>query len=134
MKLSRSAHFNPALFILIPVVTVIFVLIMFFALSSRFALQPGISVTLPFSTFALGPQRNPQIVSITAGPVPAIYFRDQQWKLDEFGKSLADAGAKDKTLIIKADRGTPYEVVVSVMNVGLQAGFSVVLATAETRK
>jgi biopolymer transport protein ExbD len=134
MKLSRSVQINPALFLIVPLVAVLFVVILFFTLSSRFVLQPGISVTLPFSTFTLGPQRDPQIVSITSGPVPAIYFRDQKLTLDDFGKSLSSSPGKDKTLIIKADRGTPYEAVVSVMNQGLQAGFSIVLATSEERR
>lgn len=134
MKLSRSVQINPALFVIVPLVAVLFVVILFFTLSSRFVLQPGISVTLPFSTFTLGPQRDPQIVSITSGPVTAIYFRDQKLTLNDFGKSLASSPGKDKTLIIKADRGTPYEAVVSVMNQGMQAGFSIVLATSEDRR
>jgi hypothetical protein len=36
--------------------------------------------------------------------------------------------------VIKADRTTSYDLLVSVMNVGLQQGFSIVLATSpETR-
>ncbi len=134
MKLSRSVQINPALFLIVPLVGVLFVIILFFTLSSRFVLQPGITVTLPFSAFTLAPQRNPQVVSITSGPVPAIFFRDQKLTLDEFAKSLTSSPGKERTLIIKADRNTPYEVVVSVMNQGLQAGFSIVLATSEERR
>ena|SRR5450432_1213061 len=134
MKLSRTVHFNPALFIFVPLVAVLFVLVLFFTLSSRFVLQPGVSVTLPFSTFMLGPQRDPQIVSITSAPMPAIYFHDQKLTPEEFAKSLAQNHGRDKTLIIKADRATPYEIVTNVMNQGLQAGYAVVLATSEERK
>jgi biopolymer transport protein ExbD len=134
MKLTRSVNYNPALFGLIPFVNVIFLLLIFFALSSTFVLQPGISVSLPFSSFTLGPQRNPQIVSMTAGPSPAIYFHDQKVTLDELSKSLTQSRAKEGTLVIRADRGTPYELVVQVMNQGLAAGYAVVLATTEERK
>jgi biopolymer transport protein ExbD len=134
MKLSRTVHFNPALFVIVPLVAVLCVLILFVALSSRFVLQPGISVTLPFSSFTLAPHGDPQIVSITSEPVPAIYFHDEKLTPEEFGKSLPENSGKGKTLIVKADRNTPYEVVVNVMNQGLQAGFSVVLATSDERK
>ena len=33
-------------------------------------------------------------------------------------------------MVIKADRTTPYDMLVNVMNIGLKQGFSIVLATA----
>ena len=129
MKLSRTVNYNPALFNLIPLVNVLFLLLIFFALSTTFVLQPGISVTLPYSSFALSPQRNPQIVSITAGP--AIFFHDERLSIEELRKNLSDSGIKNRTLIIKADRDTPYDLIMKIMNDALQLGFSVVLATNE---
>ncbi len=131
MKLSRTVHFNPALVALAPFVTVIFLVLMFFVLSTRFVLQPGIAATLPYSPFILGPQHNPQILSITHIPVPTIYFRDQKLTLTELKGALSRQRSKDRTLVVKADRLTPYELVVSVMNLGLEQGYSVVLATSD---
>ena len=88
------------------------------------------AVTLPASAFTLGPQRNAGIVSVTAAPVPSIYFRDQKVTLEELRAQLAEGRATQRSLIIKADRGTPYELVVQIMNEGLKLGFSVVLATS----
>jgi biopolymer transport protein ExbD len=134
MKLSRSAHFNPALFSVIPVVNVIFLLLIFFTMSRTFVLQPGIAVSLPLSSFSLGPQLHPQIVSIVAEPLPVIYFRDEKMGVDDFAKALAESKTKEGTLIIRADRATPYELLMRVMNEGLAAGYSVVLATAPEQK
>jgi len=131
MKLSRTVHFNPALVAIVPLVTVVFLVLMFFVLSSRFVLQPGITASLPYSPFVLGPQHNPQILTITAIPVPTIYFRDQKLSLSELAGALSHQRSKDRTLVVKADRGTSYDLVVSVMNMGLQQGYSVVLATSE---
>jgi biopolymer transport protein ExbD len=131
MKLSRTVNHNPALFNLIPLVNVVFLVLLFFALSNTFVLQPGISVTLPYSSFTLAPQRNPQIVSITAAPVPAIFFHDQKVSLEELGRNLGDSRIKNRTLIVKADRSTPYELIMQIANEGLQNGFSVVFATNE---
>ena len=133
MKLARNTTFNPALMGVIPFVNVVFLLLVFYTLSTRFAFQPGIAVTLPDSPFMLNPQHDPQIVSIVSGPVPAVYFRDQKLGLDEFARTLAETHVKYRTLIVKADRATPYDLVASVMKAGLQQGYSIVLATRETR-
>lgn len=133
MKLTRTLQHNPALFGLVPFVNVIFLVLVFFALSSRFVLQPGIAVTLPFSSFSISPPRNPQIVSIIPGPVPALYFRDQKLALADFAKTLAALRSRDRTLIVRADRATPYDLVLDVTNQALQAGYSVVLAASSAR-
>ena len=129
MKLRRTVHFHPALFHLLPLVNVLFLVFMLFAMSSRFTLQPGIAVALPHASFTLGPQIDPQIVSITSSPVPAIYFRAEKVSLADFTRRLTDTPPKQRSLIVKADRGTRYDLIVQVMNEGLKRGFSVVLAT-----
>ena len=88
------------------------------------------AVSLPVSAFTLTPQRSPQIVSITAAPAPAIYHADRKIVFEELGPLLAKQRQPDRSLVIKADRATPYELVVRVMNVGLAHGYSVILATA----
>ena len=133
MKLVRTLKVHPALFNVVPLINVIFLVVVFFALSSRFVLQPGMSITLPVSAFTLGPQRDAKIVSVTAAPVPAIYFQDQKVTLDELRLQLTKHREKERSLIIKADRATPYALVVEIMNEGLKLGFSVVLATHSER-
>lgn len=131
MKLSRTVHFHPALFQILPIINVLFLVLALFALSSRFVLQPGISVALPLSSFTLGPQQSPEIVSVTSAPVPTIYFRDHQVSLEELGQQLATSRVvKQRSLILRADRSTPYDLVMQITNLGLRQGFSVVLATA----
>src|SRR5689334_19027137 len=74
VKLERTFRFPMPAFALLPMLNVLFLVLVFFTLGTRFILQPGVQVILPTTTFALGPQRNGQIVSLTAAPVPAIYF------------------------------------------------------------
>jgi biopolymer transport protein ExbD len=130
MKLTRSVHLNPFLIFLIPLVDLCFLLLLLFLVSSTFLLHPGISVNLPFSKFTLGPQKNPVIVSITPGPYPLIYYRDQQIKLDDLARRLQDDRSPDRSVIVQADRLTPQGSVVEVMNLCLENGYSVVLATS----
>lgn len=130
MKLTRNVHFHPALFHVLPLVNVLFLVLAIFALSSRFVLQPGISVALPVSPFTLGPQQNTEIVSVTATPTPTIFYKDGRVTLEELGGALADPQLGGRALILKADRMTPYELIVQITNVAIQQGFSVVLATS----
>ncbi|MBV8351678.1 MAG: biopolymer transporter ExbD [Verrucomicrobia bacterium] len=130
MKLTRSIHLNPFLIFIIPLVDLFFLLLLLFLISSTFLLHPGINVNLPFSKFTLGPQNNPVIVSITAGPFPLIYYRDQQIRLEELARRLAEDHAADRSIIIQADRLTPQGSVIEIMNLCLEKGYSVVLATS----
>ena len=128
MKLQRTLHVNIALANIVPLVNVLFLVVTFFALSSRFVLQPGLRVDLPVSSFSVAPQRDSQIVSITAAPVPAIYYRDQRVSLTQLGQLLSERASRENALIIRADRATPFDLVTQVMNTALQQGYPVVLA------
>jgi biopolymer transport protein ExbD len=130
MKLSRTKEYNFAWVVLVGVVDVAFLLIFFLLLSSNFILQPGISVSMPFSRFTLGPQTNQQIISITGGAVPAIYFRDQKVTIEQLGPLLDAAKGEGRSIIIKADRLTRYETVVDVANAALEHGISSVALAA----
>ena len=130
MKLARTTNYHFWWLGIVPLIDVVFLLLFFFLLSSTFVLQPGISVSLPFSRFTLGPQVNQQIISITGGTAPVIYFRDQKVTLDQLGPLLDTAKHEGRPIIIKADRSTPYELVVAVTNAALEHGISsVALAT-----
>jgi biopolymer transport protein ExbD len=131
MKLSRTKEHDFAWLMIVPAIDVVFLLIFFLLLSSNFILQPGIVVSLPFSRFTLGPLQNQQIISITGGGAPAIYFRDQKTTLEKIGPLLDAAKRENRSIVIKADRLTPYELVVAVTNAALEHGIgSVALATA----
>jgi biopolymer transport protein ExbD len=124
MKLSRTKEYNFGWLVVFPLIDIVFLLIFFTLLSSNFILQPGIAISAPATSFLLGAQRNQQIISITGGAVPAIYFRDQKVSLDALGPLLDDAKRENRSIIIKADRQTPYELVVTVTNAALEHGIS----------
>lgn len=134
MKLHRTINFNFAWIVLVALVDVAFLLVFFLLLSSNFILQQGISVSMPFSRFTLGPQTSRQIISITGGAVPAIYFQDQRVTMEELAPLLDAAKRRDESIIIKADRSTSYETVAEVANAALEHGItSVALAATPPR-
>ena len=134
VKLSRTIHYNFTWLLLIGLVDLAFLLAFFLLLSSNFILQQGISVSMPFSRFSLGPQSNQQIISITGGAVSAIYFQDQRVTMEQLGPLLDVAKRKDQAVIIKADRSASYETVAEVTNAALAHGItSVALAATPPR-
>jgi biopolymer transport protein ExbD len=134
MKLERTINYNFGWLVLVALVNVAFLLVFFLLLSSNFILQQGISVSMPFSRFTLGPQTNQRIISITGGAVPAIYFRDQRVTMEQLGPLLDAAKREGQSIIIKADRSTSYETVTQVTNAALEHGItSVALAAAPPR-
>src|SRR3982751_5405382 len=134
MNLSRTVKFNFAWVVLIGLVDVAFLLVFFLLLSSNFILQQGVSVSMPFSRFTLGPQTSRHIISITGGAVPAIYFQDQRVTMEQLGPLLDVAKRKDQAIIIKADRSASYETVAEVTNAALEHGItSVALAATPPR-
>ncbi|HEX4489432.1 MAG TPA: biopolymer transporter ExbD [Terriglobales bacterium] len=130
MKLGRTTNYNFGWLLLIGLVDLAFLLAFFLLLSSNFILQQGISISMPFSRFSLGPQSNQQIISITGGAVPAIYFQDQRVTTEQLGPLLDAAKRKDQSIIIKADRSASYETVAEVTNAALEHGISSVALAA----
>jgi biopolymer transport protein ExbD len=134
VKLSRTTNYNFGWLLLIGLVDLAFLLVFFLLLSSNFILQHGISIAMPFSRFTLGPQSNQQIISITGGAVPAIYFQDQRVTMEQLGPLLDAAKRKDQSIIIKADRSAAYETVAEVTNAALEHDItSVALAATPPR-
>lgn len=131
MKLRRSPIPHPALLFLAPSLALLLILLFFLLPSAAFMLQPGVSVTVPQSPFLLSPQRNPRIITITAPPMSAIFFENEQTSLSGLRDSLQKIRGRSQTVIIKADKRALYENISSVMNVALGLGFPVVLATSE---
>src|SRR5882724_9891434 len=134
MKLARTTTYNFGWVVLVALVDITFLLVFFLLLTSNFILQQGISISMPFSRFTLGPQSNQQIISITGGAVPAIYFQDQRVTMEQLGALLDAAKRKDQAIIIKADRSASYETVAEVTNAALEHGIkSVALAATPPR-
>ncbi|MGI8891205.1 MAG: biopolymer transporter ExbD [Chthoniobacterales bacterium] len=134
MKLARTSTISFGWLYIFPLLDVVFLLIFFFLLSSSFVLQPGIAVSVPFSRFTLGPQPNQQIISVTGGPNPTIYLRDQKVTLAELGPALDISKREGRSIVIKADRSVSYDLVMAVTNAALERGISsVALATNPQR-
>lgn len=131
MKLVRTPGLHPALLFIAPALDVVLVLIFFIVLSTSFLLQPGIAVSVPESPFLLAPQRDPQVVSITAFPLSAIYFEDGEVSVAQLRERLSAQRGRTRTVVIKADRQAPFDQIARVAGVAVELGFPTVMATTE---
>lgn len=105
-----------------PLVDVVFLLLLFFVLSSPFVMQSGFSVLLPSSEVPTTTSFQELVVTVTRDQL--LFFNNQPTTLEKFQSALAAAVRQNHQteLIIKADRQVSHGAVVELMNVALKAG------------
>ena len=130
MRPRRTKEAGHPFFFLAPVLSTGLCFVFFLLVGGTLLLQPGIAVKVPQAPFLLVPHHDPCVVSVTGSPLPTIYFDNQEVTLEELNKKLL-AHDTHGSLIIKADRQAPYDILVQVMTAGINGGFSVVLATSD---
>lgn len=128
MRLPRCKGAEGPFLLMAPALGTLLSLVFFLLLGGYFTLQPGIELRVPDSPFLLLPQHDPLVVSVTGAPLPQIYFDQQVVTTAELEQSLRK-GRRAGSLIIKADRLTPYDLLLRIMTIGADCGYTVVLAT-----
>ena len=104
-----------------PLIDVVFLLLIFFMLSSHFVIQPGIKITLPTSVTAKLHPEEDIIIFITKDN--KLYLNEVEVTLDNLLDKLKIKveKAKKKTVIIKADEQIDLGLAVKVMDIAKQA-------------
>lgn len=107
---------------LAPLVDVVFLLLIFFMVSTTFQVQPGLEVNLPHSSTTTEVQSEPWIITIKSNG--NLYLDNEQVSLADLKEQIVDT--QQRGVILKADRQVPHGAVVSVLDQVKQAGISVV--------
>ncbi len=129
MRLTRTQRTSPFLFQIVPLLDILFAILVFFVLSATFVSQPGVNVEPPTSNFSVEPSLRSQIISITPGNEPRIFFRDRLVSPAQLATMLDQkTSAATKTIIVKADQSVSYEQVMAVTNLALERGYRVIMA------
>lgn len=113
-----------------PLVDVVFLLLIFFLLSSPYVLQMGSGISLPTSGAADRVSLQSMVLVVKSESL--MLFNDRPVTLDLLPKSLelAVKRAPNQDLIVKADTQVPHGVIVAVMDAAYKAGIATVnLAT-----
>ena len=118
---------------LTPMVDVVFLLLIFFMISTTFVQTPGITVKLPESS-AQAIEREPKEVKVYLSAKGELFFGEERLSLAAAEARLTGYGkeAAGMTFLLLADRETRHGDVVKVMDLARATGFGkLAIATEE---
>lgn len=128
MEFERRRH-NHAHMNIAPLVDVVFLLLLFFMLTSHFVQEPSIKIKLPDSQTAETTTETERTIMVTK--TGEIYFMDKRVDLENLRMAIQETGISNKSefLRIKSDKETDVGLLVSVIDEVKLAGvtnFSIV--------
>ena len=105
-----------------PLIDVVFLLLLFFMLSSHFVIDPGIKISLPASVTAVTQQDTDVIIFIAEDN--SLHFEGKAITEDALPRALRAKleSARKKTVIIKADEKVDLGLAIRVMDIAKEAG------------
>ncbi|MBP7205250.1 MAG: biopolymer transporter ExbD [Candidatus Cloacimonetes bacterium] len=116
--------------VLISMTDVIFLLLIFLLIASNFAAQTGLPFKLPGS--ASQERQTRQILHIQYLDDANIVFLDQTHTLASLGAALrAEFVSSDQVVRLSAEKSTPLQNIISLMDVVREAGFERVFVATE---
>lgn len=120
---------------LTPMVDVVFLLLIFFMISTTFVETPGISVQLPESS-SQRDIRVPEEVKVQLSREGDIFIGEERLSLDGLRLRLVGYGAKAREMnfALYADREARHGRVVQVMDLAREAGFGKLAIATEQRR
>ncbi len=105
-----------------PLIDIVFLLLLFFMLSSSFVRPAGIKITLPAARTAETQPKTALVISISKED-NKIYLSGRKVDLRNLLKALKEEvkGARRKSLIIRADKNINLGLAVKVMDIAREA-------------
>ena len=112
MKFKRKVFIEKSHLNIAPLIDVIFLLLIFFMLTSSFVFQPGIRVNLPRAVTSEVLHRELMIVVITGEN--EVYIDERPVDADELVSRISLAGREGRSLLIKADKEADLGKVIDI--------------------
>jgi len=105
-----------------PLVDVVFLLVIFFAVSTTFLETSGMKLELPESSAST--EREIREIAVFLGSDGGLVFEDETVTGEQLGPLLraALARAERKIVVLRADTGTPHGKVVEIMDLIRESG------------
>ena len=120
-----------------PMLAVLFLLLIFFMLSSSFVQVSGIKVDLPEigTKGTLGVEKFVITVTMTESG-SEIYFNEKVVSWETLKQELANVSnySTSATVILRADQKTPFGTISKIMSIAEKANLSVFIATVPPKK
>lgn len=104
-----------------PLIDIVFLLLIFFILSSHFVSEKGFKIKLPKASHA--DNQNNQKITVCIDGTQTVYIGNRKVALECLAEELKKelATDKNKTVVIKADEGVGIGFAVKVMDIAKQA-------------
>jgi biopolymer transport protein ExbD len=112
----KRRRYNHSYLNIAPLVDVVFLLLLFFMLTSHLVEEPAVKVKLPASRTAdSGTETVPTVLITKNGD---LYFQDQKISIETLGQRIKESlsGTEDKRVRIKADRDVKLSVLIRVID------------------
>ncbi len=118
-----------------PMIDVVFLLLIFFMLSTTFIVHPGITIDLPQSS-AEQLKKEKEELEISITKEGEIYFEDRVVSIETLGQifSKSSRETRESTVIINADEKTDHGAVVQVMDTAKTSGITRLAISTEPKK
>lgn len=109
---------------LTPMVDVVFLLLIFFMISTTFVEKQGLTIKLPKATASKVPQDKKE-VQVYLSKEGDIFLEEEQLTLEQLGGRLSGYGQHGKGMmfLLMADREAQHGNVVQLMDLAKKAGF-----------
>lgn len=112
MKFKRRVFLETGKLDIAPLINVVFLLLIFFMLTSSFILQPGVRVNLPRAVTSEVLMKDVLVVAVTeAGD---LYVNDRPATHDELVSRVKMASRNKQAILIKADKNVNLGKVIAV--------------------
>lgn len=115
MRFKRKMSIEKGRLDMAPLIDVVFLLLIFFMLTSSFIFQPGIRVNLPKAITSEVLHKELLIITITGDN--KIYIRERAVNPEELYSRISVAAKEDKPLLIQADKKAPLGRVIEVWDI-----------------
>ena len=131
MKLESTLRSRRGFLHFASLLDILFLVLLFFLLSSNAVVRSGIAVTVPQSHSALQAVASADIITLSGGTPSQIFFNDRLLTAKELKHELADGSGSQghKQVVLRADQAAPYGQVIKISNIVVGSGYSLILAT-----
>jgi biopolymer transport protein ExbD len=109
-----------------PLIDVVFLLLIFFMVSTTFDQKSEVNITLPNASKEIA-QAKPDAINVAIDAQSRIYVNEKELinsQISTIKEALYDIAAdlEDAPIIISADQETPYQLVIRIMDAARQLG------------
>ena len=124
----REKRITKSIINLTPMVDMLFIIVLFFLVTSSFIEQPNIKLELPSTKYASTSKLEERVLMISQDG--KFFFQNEPVERKDLITVLKNAFLKqdDKTLVLRADKNVPYGVVIDIMDAAKGAGLRRIVA------